>query len=86
MYFVYGLISIKKRNWIYIGSTNNLRRRLSEHQNGQSTYTEKYLPLKLEFYIAVHSRIKARKLEVYLKKGSGKAFLKKRVLSDAASA
>ncbi|KAA0205503.1 excinuclease ABC subunit C [Candidatus Uhrbacteria bacterium] len=84
MYFVYGLIC--SDNTLYIGSTNNLQRRLAEHNREMCEWTKTRLPLKLDFYIAVHNENRARKLEQYLKTGSGKAILKKRILSDEAPA
>jgi len=45
-----------------------------------------YRPLYLMSYIAVNNEAKARRLERYLKTGSGKAILKKRILMDEALA
>ena len=86
MWYVYILESKSKKNWIYIGFTNNLKRRFSEHTEGKSLSTKAYSPLYLKAYIAVKTEEKARELEKYLKKGSGKAFLKKRILTDEALA
>ena len=84
MWYVYIVTSKKKDNWIYIGSTNDLRRRFNEHVLGLSLSTKPYRPLVLSAYIAVSTEHKARQLEKYLKVGSGKAILKKRILSDEA--
>jgi putative endonuclease len=65
---------------IYIGSTNDLRRRFSAHQQGQVTSTCKHLPAILRSYVAVADEASARRLERYFKSGSGKAFAKKRLL------
>jgi putative endonuclease len=65
---------------IYVGSTNDLRRRLSDHQQGRVTSTSKYLPVMLRSYVAVEDEAGARGLERYFKSGSGKAFAKKRFL------
>jgi predicted GIY-YIG superfamily endonuclease len=65
---------------IYVGSTNDLRRRLSTHQQGNVASTRKYLPLILRSYVAVADEATARSLERYFKSGSGKAFAKKRFL------
>lgn len=67
---------------LYIGSTNDLKRRINEHKTGRSKYTKNKLPIQLEAYIAVRTELIARNLEKYLKTGSGKAVLKKRILSD----
>jgi putative endonuclease len=65
---------------IYVGSTNDLRRRLSDHQQGRVTSTSKYLPVILRSCAAVADEASARRLERYFKSGSGKAFAKKRFL------
>jgi len=65
---------------IYVGSTNDLRRRFSSHQEGSVASTRKYLPVILCSYIAVMDEATARGLERYFKSGSGKAFAKKRFL------
>jgi putative endonuclease len=65
---------------IYVGSTNDLRRRFSNHQEGSVASTRKYLPAILRTYIAVMDEANARELERYFKSGSGKAFAKKRFL------
>jgi predicted GIY-YIG superfamily endonuclease len=70
----------------YVGSTNNLKRRIEEHTNGRDTSTKWRLPVVLEAYIAVKSEMTARRLEKYLKTSSGKATLRKRILPDEALA
>lgn len=86
MWYIYFLKSKKKLNWIYVGSTNNLNRRIPEHNDGKVLSTRPYLPIYLDAYIAVRTEQKARELEKYFKIGSGKAILKKRILTDEASA
>jgi len=63
---------------IYVGSTNDLKRRIASHQKGQVKSTKAHLPVLLESYVAVQTETKARALEGYFKSGSGKAFAKKR--------
>jgi len=70
----------------YVGSTNNLKRRMEEHTGGQEISTKWRLPVILEAYIAVKSEGTARRLEKYLKTSSGKATLMKRILPDEAIA
>jgi len=52
----------------YIGSTNNLDRRLSEHNNGFSGYTKFTIPFKLVFKQEYQTIEKARQIEFKLKK------------------
>ncbi len=80
-WYVYMLKSAKK-DFIYVGSTNNLQRRLFEHNCGLVQSTNAYRPLEIVAYIAVRTERRARELERYFKTGSGKAVLKKRILTD----
>ncbi|OGY91856.1 MAG: hypothetical protein A3H70_00490 [Candidatus Komeilibacteria bacterium RIFCSPLOWO2_02_FULL_48_11] len=84
MWYVYALKSRIIKKWIYVGSTNNLRRRLIEHNSGLSLSVKPYLPVYLTTFIAVPTERQARRLEKYLKVGSGKIILKKRILADEA--
>jgi putative endonuclease len=63
---------------VYVGSTNDLRRRVKSHQDGRVGSTRSHLPVALRSYIVVETEIQARALERYFKSGSGKAFAKKR--------
>jgi predicted GIY-YIG superfamily endonuclease len=85
MWYVYILRSERYKKYTYVGSTNNLNRRLLEHNSKESNLsTAVYQPLELIGYIALKDEGKARALEKYLKSGSGRAFLKKRILLDEA--
>jgi len=79
MWYVYILRSIVDKN-LYIGSTNNILRRLTEHNSGKVDSTKNRIPFNLEVYIAVKDQAKAIELEQYLKTGSGRALLQKRIL------
>lgn len=74
MWFVY--ILLLNNQQLYVGFTANLRRRLQEHQQGESGYTSKYLPIKLLFYEAFISEGDARRRERYLKTSKGKSTLR----------
>jgi putative endonuclease len=79
MNYVYILkSSIDHKN--YIGSTNDLRRRFSEHQKGLVQSTKSRRPFKLIYYEAYESLDLARKREHSLKlKGKAYAQLYKRL-------
>ena len=78
MWYVY-FLELKNHD-IYVGSTNDLKRRFHSHKNGEVIATKFFRPMKLKSYVAVEAEEKARELERYFKSGSGKAFLKKRFL------
>ncbi len=79
MFYLYILKSTKDDN-LYIGSTNDLRRRLSEHSNGKVRSTKSRVPFELRYYESFFKEIDARKREFSLKK-DGKALgqLKRRI-------
>ena len=79
MFYVYFLKSKKDGN-LYIGSTNNLRRRFKEHNNGEIFSTKSRRPFELIYYEAYKSEKDTRKRKVDLKLRS-KAFiqLKRRI-------
>jgi putative endonuclease len=79
MWFVYILRSLKDKD-LYIGSTNNIPFRLSEHNSAKVDSTKHRIPFALEAYVAVKDKSKAIELEQYFKTGSGKAILQKRIL------
>ncbi|MDO8435802.1 MAG: GIY-YIG nuclease family protein [bacterium] len=66
MFFVYILKSIKDRN-LYIGYTNDLRKRLKEHNLGLVRPTKSRKPLYFVYYEAYASKQDATKREHNLK-------------------
>jgi putative endonuclease len=76
MFYVYA-ISNKVKNYIYVGLTNNVERRLDEHNSGQNKTTRPYKPYKLILVEKFETRLEARLREKYLKSGIGKEFLKR---------
>jgi len=79
MWYVY-ILKSEIDGKLYIGSTNDLKRRIHQHNSGDVVSTKSRLPLKLEAYIAVQFEDVARSLEEYLKTGSGHALIYKRIL------
>jgi len=67
MFYVY-IIKSEKDKSLYIGSTNDLKRRFSEHQNGKSEYTRNKTPFELVYYEAFKSKTDALGRERNLKK------------------
>lgn len=79
MYYVYLLKTACQT--VYTGSTPNLRRRIAEHQTGQSLATRNARPVKLIWFCTFLTRLAARRFENYLKTGSGLAFRNKHLVS-----
>ena len=66
MYFVY-IIKSRKSGKFYIGCTNNLRRRIQEHNQGRSPATKPYIPWQIRYYEAYSSKKEAEQREHNLK-------------------
>lgn len=79
MKYVYILQSINSPEKFYIGSTNDLKRRINEHNHGKATHSDKYAPWKLKTYLAFGDDQRAIEFEDYLKSASGRAFAIKRL-------
>ncbi len=52
---------------LYIGSTNNLKRRLEEHNAGKNISTKNRAPLELVYYEAYRSKVDSLERERKLK-------------------
>lgn len=78
MYYVYVIESQRSKYW-YTGSTDDLRKRLNQHNKGESTWTKQGIPWKLIYYEASLRREDAQSREKYLKSGPGKRYLKNRL-------
>jgi len=74
-YLVYILRSKKDSKKHYIGITQDLKKRLNEHNDDKSEYTKKFAPWEIETFITFKDKFLAGKFERYLKSGSGYAFL-----------
>lgn len=80
MYYVYIIQSINFPDQIYVGCTEDFKKRLSNHNAGTTPHTAKYKPWKFVTYIAFKDKFKAYEFEEFLKSGSGRAFRDKRIL------
>ena len=78
MYFVYVLQSLKDKLF-YTGFTNDLERRVNEHNEGLQISTRSRTPFELIYYEWCLNKKDAIKRENYLKSGIGKKFLKSRL-------
>ena len=82
MFYVYILRS-RKDEKLYTGYTDDLRRRLTEHNNGESRATKSRLPLDLIYYEAYASQADAKARERRLKSSAGANTALKRRLRDS---
>ena len=73
-YYVYVLHNAQ-RNFIYIGYSENLKKRYHEHNSGNVKSTKAYKPLKLIFYEAYSTKSDAKRREMYLKSNKGRTTL-----------
>jgi len=77
MFYVYILQSQKDKR-LYSGSTNDLRKRLSEHNSRRVYSTKGRGPFILIYYESCLNELDARVREKYLKTGMGKRYIKNR--------
>ena len=74
-WYLYVLLSLKDHKF-YIGSTNDLKRRIVEHQKGKNTSTAKRLPVELIYFEGHCSKEDALRREKYFKTTKGKTTLR----------
>ncbi len=66
LYFVYAIAN-EDESRIYVGLTDNVQRRVKEHNSGKQRSTKPYRPWRLFYNEEYNTRIKARGREIYLK-------------------
>ena len=77
LHFVYILVSSSEPHRHYTGLTEDLERRLLDHNLGKVLHTAKFRPWRLETAVGFRCRKKAAAFERYLKSHSGRAFASK---------
>ena len=85
MHYVYILRSVEHPKQKYVGSTNDLMKRIAEHNAGKSIHTNKFKPWMIEVYFAFSILEVAERFEKYLKSGSGRAFAARHLELSASS-
>ena len=78
-YYTY-VIKCEKSETFYTGTTNNLDKRLEQHNEGEVYYTKSRLPIKLVYFEACLNKNDAYRRERYLKTGTGKRYIKNRLM------
>jgi putative endonuclease len=74
--YVYVLVSLKD-NRTYVGSTNNVSRRIADHNKGKVYSTKNRLPMKLTYTEELDNLHLARLREKYYKSHAGRTQLKR---------
>ena len=78
MFFTYILIS-EKDDKFYVGYTDNLKRRIKQHNDGDVESTKYRRPLKLIYYEVCLNQKDAIHREKYLKTTYGKRYIRNRL-------
>ncbi len=81
MFYAYVLLSLKN-GILYKGSTENIDKRVEEHNSGVSKYTSKHLPWKLLHFEEFETRSEALMKEKWFKTGVGRAWVKENFLKE----
>jgi putative endonuclease len=77
-YYVYVLQSETDRD-LYVGYTDDLKKRLNDHNKGKVPSTKNRTPLKLVYYEACLNQQDATKRENYLKTTWGRRYINSRL-------
>jgi putative endonuclease len=78
MYYTY-ILQLSDKSF-YHGSSEDLKKRVKAHENGEVSSTKNSRPVKLVFYAAFSTKDLAIKFEDYLKTTAGWAFRNKRLI------
>ncbi len=79
MFYTYVLFSLKSKT-LYVGSSNDLKQRVKDHNSGiGGKYTKDNRPFKLVFYEAFLAKKDAIKQETFYKSGYGREVLKEKI-------
>lgn len=81
MYYVY-ILKSDDHNRIYIGSSENIMQRLSEHNQGKVKSTKSYVPWEIVYYEAHQNKALALKAESFYKSSQGRRQVKKKLDFD----
>ena len=76
MWYVY-ILQSKNDSWLYVGITNDLRRRLQLHNQGKIISTKSKKPFENIYYEAHTNKYDAARREKFLKTGWGKNWIRR---------
>src|SRR5258706_13576089 len=79
IHYMYAVYVLKSRNFpkSYVGITQDLNKRIVQHNSGKSSYTRKYMPWDVVHVEYLDNRVDCRKKEVFYKTLKGRRILKK---------
>jgi putative endonuclease len=80
-HFTYILNSISHQN-TYVGITEDIDRRLKEHNSGKTKSTKAFAPYSILHYECFDSRFDARKREKFLKSDAGREWIKRKFFPE----
>ena len=75
------ILKSERNNRYYIGSTNDLERRLMEHSKGQAKATARLIPLKLVYQEEYSDLLDARRRENQIKKWKSRKMIEELILN-----
>ena len=84
MYYTYILASLKDNSY-YVGSTSDIKQRLSYHNTGKSRYTKRKMPWNLIYSEEFLSLSLARKRELVIKSWKSRKAIERLMSSKALS-
>ncbi len=79
-YFTY-ILKSKNFDKFYIGNTENLVKRVKEHNAGKTKSIKAFIPYELIYYEIFDSRTEAVLKEKYFKSGVGREYLKEKLIN-----
>ncbi|HVZ58436.1 MAG TPA: GIY-YIG nuclease family protein [Patescibacteria group bacterium] len=81
MFSTYILISREKQK-TYTGHTDNLKRRLIEHNSGRSTFSKRHVPWIVLYEELFETKKESIKKERYFKSAAGRRWIKKNLFNN----
>jgi putative endonuclease len=79
LWFYTYVLRCEKTKTFYTGTTNNLTKRLGQHNSGEVYSTKNKFPIRIVYVEACLSKGDAYRRERYLKTGMGKRYIKNRL-------
>ncbi|OGY62353.1 MAG: hypothetical protein A2745_02930 [Candidatus Harrisonbacteria bacterium RIFCSPHIGHO2_01_FULL_44_13] len=82
MHYTYILLcvdDVRERRKFYIGSTDNLNKRIVAHKNKEVQTTKSFDQIELIYFEGCRNKTDARKRELQLKTGFGRGYINRRI-------